>query len=143
MIPKRIDTPPDSRDLPGEFGHRVDVDVRFADTDAMGHVNNVTYYAYFDTAVNQYLIEQGGFDIARSQAVGVVVETMCRFFRSVAFPDRLEVGLRVTRLGRSSIRYEIGVFKEGMVEIAAQGHFVHVYVKRETTDVCGSSRLDV
>jgi len=113
----------------------VPVTTRWADNDVFAHVNNVTYYAYFDTAVNQYLIENGAFDIATSPAVGVVVETMCRFFRSVAFPDRLEVGLRVAKLGRSSIRYEIGVFKQGMAEIAAQGHFVHVYVKRESTDV--------
>ncbi len=113
----------------------VPVTTRWADNDVFAHVNNVTYYAYFDTAVNQYLIENGAFDIARSPAIGVVVETMCRFFRSVAFPDRLEVGLRVAKLGRSSIRYENGVFKQGMAEIAAQGHFVHVYVKRESTDV--------
>lgn len=113
----------------------VPVTTRWADNDVFAHVNNVTYYSYFDTAVNQYLIENGGFDIARSPAIGVVVETMCRFFRSVAFPDQLEVGLRVARLGRSSIRYEIGVFKKGMAEIAAQGHFVHVYVKRESTEM--------
>jgi acyl-CoA thioester hydrolase len=118
-----------------EYRRFCPITTRWADNDVFAHVNNVTYYAYFDTAVNQYLIENGAFDIATSPAVGVVVETMCRFFRSVAFPDQLEIGLRVAKLGRSSIRYEIGVFKKGMAEIAAQGHFVHVYVKRESTEV--------
>ena len=113
----------------------VPITTRWADNDVFAHVNNVTYYSYFDTAVNQYLIENGGFDIARSPAIGVVVETMCRFFRSVAFPDRLEVGLRVAKLSRSSIRYEIGIFKAGDDAVCAAGHFVHVYVRRPDMQV--------
>lgn len=113
----------------------VPITTRFADNDVFAHVNNVTYYSYFDTAVNQVLIQGGALDLERSTEVGVVVETMCRFFRSVAFPDRLEVGLRVARLSRSSIRYEIGIFKEGDDAIAAAGHFVHVYVRRPDMQV--------
>ncbi len=108
----------------------IPITTRWSDNDVYGHVNNVTYYSYFDTAVNQHLIEQGALDIARSDAIGVVAETMCRFFKPVAFPDRLEAGLRLGRLGKSSVRYEIGIFKAGADEAAAAGHFVHVYVRR-------------
>ena len=108
----------------------VPITTRWSDNDAYGHVNNVTYYSYFDTAVNQHLIEQGALDIARSDEIGVVAETMCHFFRPVAFPDALEAGLRLGRLGQSSVRYEIGIFRLGEDEAAAAGHFVHVYVRR-------------
>jgi len=118
-----------------DFRLLVPITTRFADNDVFAHVNNVTYYSYFDTAVNQVLIEGGALDLERSTEVGVVVETMCRFFRSVAFPDRLEVGLRVAKLSRSSIRYEIGIFKEGDDAVAASGHFVHVYVRRPDMQV--------
>ena len=103
---------------------------RWMDNDVYGHVNNVVYYSYFDTAVNGYLIEKGALDIATSPAVGLVVETGCTYFESVAFPDAIEAGLVVTRLGRSSVRYGIGVFKAGGELAAAQGFFVHVYVDR-------------
>jgi acyl-CoA thioester hydrolase len=105
---------------------------RWMDNDVYGHVNNVVYYSYFDTAVNGYLVEKGVLDIAESAAVGLVVETACAYFESVAFPDALEAGVAVTKLGRSSVRYAIGIFKAGAELAAAQGHFVHVYVDRAT-----------
>jgi acyl-CoA thioester hydrolase len=108
------------------------VPTRWMDNDVYGHVNNVVYYSYFDTAVNGYLIEQGVLDIAESAVVGLVVETGCAYFESVAFPDALEAGIVVTKLGRSSVRYGIGIFKAGAELVAAQGHFVHVYVDRAT-----------
>jgi acyl-CoA thioester hydrolase len=103
---------------------------RWMDNDVYGHVNNVVYYSYFDTAVNAYLVENGVLDIGRSEIVGLVAETGCTYFASVAFPDRLDVGLAVSRLGRSSVTYAIAIFREGEEEAAAQGRFVHVYVDR-------------
>jgi acyl-CoA thioester hydrolase len=105
---------------------------RWMDNDAYGHVNNVHYYSYFDTAVNGWLVEQGLLAIAESPVVGLVVESGCTYFESVAFPDALEAGLAVDHLGRSSVRYRIGIFKAGAAQAAAQGHFVHVYVDRAT-----------
>jgi acyl-CoA thioester hydrolase len=105
---------------------------RWMDNDVYGHVNNVHYLSYFDTAVNGWLIERGLLDIQASGIVGLVVETGCTYFASVAFPDALEAGIRVTKLGRSSVRYEIGIFRIGEDEVSAQGHFVHVYVERAT-----------
>ena len=105
---------------------------RWMDNDAYGHVNNVHYYSYFDTAVNGWLMEKGLLDFRGSPVIGLVVETGCTYFESVAFPDALEAGIRVARLGRSSVRYEIGIFRAGAVQAAAQGHFVHVYVDRAT-----------
>ena len=102
------------------------------DNDAYGHVNNVHYYSYFDTAVNGWLMEKGLLDFRESPVIGLVVETGCTYFESVAFPDALEAGIRVARLGRSSVRYEIGIFRAGAAQAAAQGHFVHVYVDRAT-----------
>ena len=105
---------------------------RWMDNDAYGHVNNVHYYAYFDSAVNGWLIERGLLDIATSPVVGVVAETGCTYFESVAFPDPLEAGIAVARLGRSSVRYRVAIFRAGAEAAAAQGHFVHVYVDRAT-----------
>lgn len=105
---------------------------RWLDNDAYGHVNNVHYYAYFDSAVNAWLVEEGLLDIGASPVIGLVVESGCTYFESVAFPDRLEAGIAVAHLGRSSVRYRIGIFKEGAPLAAAQGHFVHVYVERTT-----------
>ena len=102
------------------------------DNDAYGHVNNVTYYSYFDTVTNRYLIESGVLDIEHSEVIGLVVETGCHYFSSVAFPDAITAGLRVASLGRSSVRYEIGIFREDEPLTAAHGHFVHVYVDRQT-----------
>ena len=102
------------------------------DNDVYGHVNNVVYYSYFDTVVNEYLISSGSLDIERSRVIGLVIETRCRFFRPITFPDAVHAGLRVARLGNSSVRYEIGIFRNEEDDAAAQGHFVHVYVDRET-----------
>ena len=102
------------------------------DNDVYGHVNNVQYYSYFDTAVNHYLITSGWLDIHNGDVVGLVVETRCSFAASVAFPDELDVGLRVEKLGNSSVRYGIGIFRRGEPLAAAEGHFIHVYVDRET-----------
>ncbi|MCY1406472.1 1,4-dihydroxy-2-naphthoyl-CoA hydrolase [compost metagenome] len=102
------------------------------DNDVYGHVNNVNYYSYFDTVVNEYLIRAGVLDFERGETIGLVVETQCNYFQSLAFPEVIDAGLRVTRLGSSSVRYEVGLFRQGEEEAAAQGHFVHVYVNRES-----------
>ena len=102
------------------------------DNDVYGHVNNVVYYSYFDTVVNEYLVSSGSLDIERSRVIGLVVETRCRFFRPISFPDTVHAGLRVARLGNTSVRYEVGLFRDDEEEAAAQGHFVHVYVDRKT-----------
>ncbi|MBM3396340.1 MAG: acyl-CoA thioesterase [Betaproteobacteria bacterium] len=120
-------TVPDSRD---QYRHFQFIPTRWMDNDVYGHVNNVVYYSYFDTAVNQYLVERGALDIERSGVIGLVVETMCQYFSPVSFPDRVTTGIRVARLGTSSVRYEIGIFREDERSAAAQGHFVHVYVDR-------------
>ena len=108
------------------------VPTRWMDNDAYGHVNNVTYYSYFDTAVNEHLIRAGGLEIRGAQAIGLVVETFCRFHKSLTFPDVVDVGLRVRKLGSSSVTYEIGLFRQGDDDPAATGHFVHVWVDRAT-----------
>ena len=108
------------------------IPTRWMDNDVYGHVNNVLYYSYFDTVVNEYLISTGVLDIERSPVIGLVVETQCRFFKPITFPDVVHAGLRVARLGRSSVRYEIGLFRNDDDTAAAQGHFVHVYVERES-----------
>jgi len=102
------------------------------DNDVYGHVNNVVYYSYFDTVVNEYLISSGALDIERSPVIGLVIETRCRYFSPMSFPETVHAGLRVGRLGNTSVRYEIGLFRDGESAAAAQGHFVHVYVDRET-----------
>ncbi len=102
------------------------------DNDIYGHVNNVTYYSYFDTVINAYLIEAGGFDIQASAVIGVCAESHCRFLGSLAFPEPVEAGLRVETLGRSSVRYGIGLFRPGSAEPAALGWFVHVFVDRDS-----------
>ncbi|MBY0299945.1 MAG: acyl-CoA thioesterase [Methylobacterium sp.] len=122
-------SPPDTRAAYRRF---VPILTRWGDNDVYGHVNNVVYYAFFDTAVNQVLIEEGALDIARSPVIGLVVETGCRYFRSIAFPERVTAGIRVAHRGTSSVRYEVGLFREDDDTAAAQGHFVHVYVDRAT-----------
>ena len=102
------------------------------DNDAYGHVNNVVYYSYFDTAVNRYLIEAGALDIQRSPVIGLVIETRCNYFAPLEFPQVVDAGLRVAHLGKSSVRYEVGLFAAGEPLTAAHGHFVHVYVDRVT-----------
>lgn len=124
-----------ARDLPerrAAYAAYREITTRWMDNDAYGHVNNVVYYSYFDTAVNQYLIEAGCLDVRASPVVGLVVETCCRYFSSLAFPDRVTAGFRVARLGTTSVRYEIGLFRNEADIASAQGHFVHVYVDRVT-----------
>lgn len=108
------------------------IGTRWLDNDIYGHVNNVVYYSWFDTAVNGYLIEQGALDIHAGAVIGLVVETQCHYFASLAFPQAVEAGLRVAHIGRSSVRYEVGIFAAGAPTCAARGHFVHVYVDRAT-----------
>ena len=115
-----------------EFRHFLTVPTRWMDNDQYGHVNNVVYYSYFDTVVNQFLISRYVLDVEHGATIGLVVETGCRFFRPVSFPDTLQAGLRVEHLGTSSVRYAIGIFTEDDDEAAAEGHFVHVYVDRAT-----------
>lgn len=111
------------------------ISTRWSDEDVYGHVNNVTYYSYFDTAVNGYLIDATGADIRRLDAIGLVVESGCRFTRELGFPEDVEVGLAVEKLGSSSIVYEIGLFQGESSSAAAIGRFVHVYVTREGREV--------
>ena len=114
------------------YPHFLSMQTRWSDNDIYGHVNNVTYYSYFDTVVNCFLIDQGGLDIETDSVIGMAVETMCKFNKPLAYPEVLEAGLRVGKLGNSSVRYEIGIFQEGAAEAAAMGHFVHVFVDRAT-----------
>lgn len=108
------------------------IQTRWHDNDVFGHVNNVVYYGWFDTAVNAWLVERGFLDPATSAIVGLVVETGCTYFESVAFPETVEVGIGVERLGTSSVTYRIGIFRTGGAQAAAQGRFTHVYVERAT-----------
>ena len=108
------------------------ISTRWMDNDAYGHVNNAVYYSYFDTAVNEHLVRAGVLDIEKSKTIGVVVETACRFHKALCFPDAIEAGLRVSKLGNSSVKYEIGLFRQGEDEPSASGHFVHVWVDRAT-----------
>lgn len=105
---------------------------RWADNDIYGHVNNVAYYGYFDTIVNEYLINAGALDIHNGTVIGLVVETGCQYFAPLAFPESLDGALRVSKIGKSSVRYELGIFKDGQDIAAAEGHFIHVYVDRKT-----------
>lgn len=114
----------------GAYRHFLSITTRWMDNDVYGHVNNVNYYSFFDTVVNRYLIEEGVLDIQASPVIGLVVETGCRYFRPIAFPDRVDAGLRVARIGTSSIRYEVGLYRNDESEPSASGHFIHVYVDR-------------
>lgn len=108
------------------------ITTRWMDNDVYGHVNNVVYYSYFDTVINAYLIGAGGLDIHQGDAIGLCVESGCRFKKSLAFPEVVDAGLRVAKVGTSSVRYEIGLFRAGDPDEAAEGHFVHVFVDRES-----------
>lgn len=114
------------------FPHFCEIATRWMDNDVYGHVNNVVYYSYFDTAVNQFLIERGVLDIHRGEVVGFVVDSGCSYFSPIAFPDVVHVGIRVAKLGNSSVRYEIGIYRNDDGAPAATGHFVHVYVDRQS-----------
>jgi acyl-CoA thioester hydrolase len=119
--------PPPKR---ADFKHFLTIPTRWMDNDLYGHVNNVVYYAYFDTIINRYLIDPGGLDIHNGAVIGIAVETTCRFHRSFAYPEDVEAGLRVAHLGTSSVRYEVGLFGAGEEDARADGHFVHVFVDR-------------
>jgi acyl-CoA thioester hydrolase len=114
------------------FPHFLEIQTRWMDNDIYGHVNNAVHYSYFDTAVNRYLIDTGALDLRNGGVLGLVVETACGYFKEIAFPDRIFAGLRVTRIGRTSVRFEVALFCEDEELAAAQGHFVHVYVDRAT-----------
>ena len=115
-----------------EYPHVHEVPTRWDDNDVYGHVNNARYFAFFDTAINTWLIEEGGLDVDRGEVIGVCAESHCAYTAAIAFPDAVEVGLRAAHIGSSSVRYELAVFKAGADEPAATGWFVHVFVDRET-----------
>jgi len=106
------------------------ISTRWSDNDIYGHVNNVTYYSYFDPAANRYLIEQGGLDISDGRIVGYVVNSGCEYHSPITYPEGIEAGIRVDRMGNSSVQYGIAIFREGVAQAAAHGHFVHVFVER-------------
>ena len=112
------------------YRHFLTIPTRWMDNDVYGHVNNVVYYSFFDTVVNKFLIEQSQLDYSKGSVVGLVVETKCQYFAPIAFPDVVVAGIRVAHIGTSSVRYEIGLFKNDEDNPAAEGHFVHVYVTR-------------
>jgi acyl-CoA thioester hydrolase len=118
---------PDKR---SDYLHFSRITTRWMDNDVYGHVNNVVYYSFFDTVVNKFLMDGNSLDIARSEVVGLVVETRCQYFRPISFPDTVDAGIRVAKLGNSSVCYEVGLFRNDDGTAAAQGHFVHVYVDR-------------
>src|SRR5262249_33085589 len=115
------------------YRHYLAIPTRWMDNDIYGHVNNVTYYSYFDTVINEYLIREGGLDIAAGAVIGFAVETFCRFHHPLTSPEVIDAGLRVGKLGTTSVRYEIGLFRQGQDAPAATGHFVHVFVDRKTS----------
>jgi len=125
--PKTSRPAPSSR---ARYGHFVPLTTRWADNDVYGHVNNVVYYAFFDSAINRFLIEEGGLDIHAGETIGLCVSSGCVYHAPVAYPDALEAGLRVAHLGSSSVRYEIGIFRAGEPASVADGHFTHVFVGR-------------
>ncbi|GAA0936578.1 thioesterase family protein [Kribbella koreensis] len=112
------------------YPHFLAIGTRWKDNDVYGHVNNVEYYSFFDTVINEFLIRAGELDIHRGEVIGLCVESQCSFKQSLAFPETVDAGLRVAKLGNSSVTYEIGLFRAGSVEPAATGRFVHVFVDR-------------
>ncbi|WP_428407905.1 acyl-CoA thioesterase [Hyphococcus sp.] len=115
-----------------DYKHILPLQTRWADNDIYGHVNNVAYYGYFDTIVNEYLISEGALDIHHGEVIGLVVETGCKYFAPLEFPQKLDGALRVAKIGNSSVRYELAIFKQDEDAPAAEGHFIHVYVDRRT-----------
>ncbi len=115
-----------------DYPHRLGIPTRWHDNDLYGHVNNVQYYAFFDTVINRWLVVEGALDINRGPVIGLCAESHCDYRSALTFPETVEAGLRVARLTRSSVRYEIGLFRPGFEEPAAIGWFVHVFVDRET-----------
>ena len=123
------------------YRHFVSIATRWRDNDLYGHVNNIEYYGYFDTAINLYLIERGGLDIYAGPLIGVCAESHCKFVAELAFPEIIEAGIRVEHLGKSSVRYGIGLFREGSVAAVAEGWFVHVFVDRVSRRPAGLSSV--
>jgi acyl-CoA thioester hydrolase len=119
------------------YPHFLPIPTRWLDNDVYGHVNNVQYYAFFDTVINRWLIEEGGLDIRGGQVIGVCAESHCRFDAAVSFPEGVDAGLRVGKLGESSVRYEIGLFRYGSDDLLASGWFVHVFVDRDSRRPAG------
>lgn len=117
-------------DTRAHYRHFLAIPTRWGDNDIYGHVNNVVYYSYFDTVVNTYLIERGALDIHNSAVIGLAVESFCTFKKELTYPETIDAGLRVGRLGKTSVRYEVGLFRAGEDDPAATGYFVHVYVER-------------
>lgn len=115
-----------------DYPYVIDITTRWMDNDVYGHVNNVTYYSYFDTAANTFLIERGGLDIHSAAVIGLVVESACSYHAPVAFPDKLRAGVRVDKLGNRAVTYGIGIFTADSDEAVANGHFVHVFVERDS-----------
>ena len=115
----------------GDYAHQLEIPTRWDDNDVYGHVNNVQYYAFFDTVINAWLIHEGGLDIHSGEAIGLCAESHCEFKAALAFPEKVDACLRVGHLGRSSVRYEIGLFAQDSEEPAATGWFVHVFVDRD------------
>jgi acyl-CoA thioester hydrolase len=124
--------PPSNIQTRDDYRYFLELQTRWMDNDLYGHINNVTYYSYFDTVVNYFLIEKGGLDIHNAKTIGVVVESHCNYAHSIAYPDKISCGLRVGKLGNSSVRYEVGIFRGEEQNAAASGHFVHVFVERAT-----------
>ena len=118
------------RESRAAYKHFLDIPTRWMDNDVYGHVNNVNYYSYFDTVINKYLIDAGGFDLHKAETVGVCAESACRFHEGIAYPEVIAAGLRAGHLGNRAVRYEVGLFREGGGLSAADGHFVHVWVDR-------------
>lgn len=127
--PPPAKAPPSPR---GSYFYFIDIASRWADNDLYGHINNAVYYTYIDTVVNRFLIERGGFDIHNAPVIGISPETSCRFHRAFSYPDIIQAGLRIRRLGTSSVAYEVGLFRDGDDVARAEGHFVHVFVDRAT-----------
>jgi acyl-CoA thioester hydrolase len=115
-----------------DYSHFLTIPTRWNDNDSYGHVNNAVYYYFIDTVVNGYLINNGLLDLKSSQTIGLAVETGCKYYGSIEYPDIVHAGLRVTKLGNSSVTYDIGIFKNAETTASAQGHFVHVYVDEKT-----------
>jgi len=115
-----------------DYPHFHPLQTRWMDNDVYGHVNNVVYYSWFDTAVNHFLMASGALDIPGGDVIGLVIETHCNYFAPVSFPDTVQIGVRVASVGNSSVRYEVGIFRAGDDTAAAQGHFIHVYVDAAT-----------
>jgi len=114
------------------FGYTLEIPTRWIDNDVYGHVNNIVYYSWFDTVVNRFLMERAGLDYEVSKVIGLVVETRCTYHAAVKFPEVITAGLKVSKIGNSSVTYAIGLFKAGLPQPVAEGHFVHVYVDRDS-----------